>query len=75
MSTTSFLVLINGLCSCLFRITRYLRQGDALSLILLIIVEEGLEGFLERAYGPNLVHGFRIKGKFSITHLQCADDT
>lgn len=61
--------------SCLFRSTRYLRQGDALSHFLLTIVEEGLEGFLERAYGPNLVHGFRLEGNLAITYLQCADGT
>lgn len=66
-------MFINGLCSRLFRSTRYLRQGDALSHFL-IIVGERFEGFLERAYGPNLVHGFRIEGNLEITYLQCADD-
>lgn len=76
ISTTSFLVLMNGSPSRLFGTCRRHKQGDPLSPFLFTMVMEAPGAFLARAKGLGLIGGFGVGGKMeNIIHLQCADDT
>lgn len=70
MSSASFVVLVNGSPSRLFKASRGIRQGDPLSPFLFTMVVEALCGLLSRAKQCGLIDGFAAgSGIESITHL------
>lgn len=77
MTTTSFPMIINDRPSSFFRTSRGLRQGDLLTLLLLIIITEILNRLLEKAREKNLLKGVELgRGdqNVDISHLFFADD-
>ncbi|XP_026416843.1 uncharacterized protein LOC113312295 [Papaver somniferum] len=75
ITTTSFFVLLNGVPSEFFFVTRGLRQGDPLSPYLFIICMEVLSKLLLKAEKDNLVSGIKVaKTAPSVSHLFFADD-
>ena len=79
MSTTSFLVLINGSPAGFFPSSRGLRQGDPLSPYLFVIGMEVLSCLINRAVDGNYLSGSRVANgrgeELAISHLLYADDT
>lgn len=57
ITTTSFVILINGGPSKFSKATRGLRQGDPLSSLLFICVMESFNGLLSRANNLQLLIG------------------
>ena len=71
-----FSILVNGMPSTTFQATRGLRQGDLLSLFLLILMEEGLERVLKDRQVEGAIKGAGPhEGMDSQTHQQFVDDT
>ena len=79
ISTTTFLVLVNGSLVGVFRSTRGLRQGDPLSPYLFVIGMELFSRLIDRAMEGNFLFGCRVSGRgeegLVLTHLLYADDT
>ena len=63
ISTTRFLVLVNGTLSGFFQSSRGLRQGDPLSLFLFVLAMEVLHGLLGRAREGGYLSGVRVGGR------------
>lgn len=78
ISSTSFVVLINGGPSTFFSAPRGLRQGDPLSTLLFIIVMEALNTLVERARDLQLLKSISVANNnknIEVSHLFFADDT
>lgn len=60
LSTTSFVVLINGGPSLFLKAFRGLRQGDPLSLLLFVIVMEVLSDLLVKVKDLKLLRGVTV---------------
>ncbi|GMI70502.1 hypothetical protein HRI_000719500 [Hibiscus trionum] len=77
ISTASISVLVNGVPTSCFTLSRGLRQGCSLSPLLFNLVGEALHLMIEKATEVGLFSGFSI-GKegnsYSLSHLQFADD-
>lgn len=70
VSTTTISVLVNGSPTDEFGLGRGLRQGDSLSLLLFIIVAEGLSVMMSHAVDRGLFSGYKLGGRaLEITHL------
>ncbi|RVX22513.1 Kinesin-like protein KIN-7C, mitochondrial [Vitis vinifera] len=78
-STATFLILINGSPSGLFRSSRGLRQGDPLFPYLFLFAMEALSQLLSCARNGGFISGFRVGGRgregLIVSHLLFADDT
>ena len=74
-----FLVLVNGSPEGFFCCSRGLRQGDPLSLLLLLLIMEVLSRLLKKTEECNLIRGFHVGSVNSvvvcISYLLFADDT
>lgn len=79
ISTARFLVWINGSPKGYFKSQRGLRQGDALSPYLFVIVMEILSLMIKRAESLGWIKGFKIEGRNNteivISLILYADDT
>lgn len=76
LSTASANVLINGSPSGDFRMEQGLRQGDALSPFMYLIVAESLNILVTKAVEENLFETAEMgKNKIKVSLLQYADDT
>ena len=79
ISTTSFLVLINGSPVGFFLSSRGLRQGDPLSLYLFVIIMEALICLTNRVVEGNYLFDSKTVDRrgeeLVISHLLYADDT
>ena len=78
ISTTNFLILINGPPSDFFHSTKGLRQGDPSSPYLLLVMET-LSQLLFRARSRGFIEGFKVGSSSGVgrdlLHLLFADDT
>ena len=76
VNSTSFLVLINGEHSNLFRASRGLWQGDPLSPYLFLLLVEGLGWLIKRNVEGGFIQGWQWGGGLPVqSHLQFVDDT
>lgn len=73
--TNNMSVMVNGSPTKEFKMERCLRKGDPISPFLFVIVEEGLEGLVNKAVENGDYAGFSMKGKSFIDVLQLADDS
>lgn len=74
ITTPTFSVLINGSASHFFHSERGLRQGCPLSLLLFIIVMEGLSRLIASAKWDGSLSGLKISEDCYLTHLLFVDD-
>ena len=78
ISTTKFLVMVNGVPTGFFQSTRGLRQGDPISSYLFVMGMEVLSFLLRRAMVGGYIFGCLFRGSegvdFSISHLLFVDD-
>ena len=79
ISSTRFLVLVDGAPMGFFQSSRDLRQGDPLSPFLFVIAMEALSCLLKKAKVGNFLLGWRVSGRsgdgVDISHLLFVDDT
>lgn len=75
ISTTNFLIIINGRPRGKFCARRCLRQGDPLSPFLFTLIGDALSHSIHLCLEKSLLKGFMGKEEMEITHLQFADDT
>lgn len=78
VTTTSFVVLINGGPSTFFTASKGLRHGDPFSPLLFILVMESLNGLLRRATDLHLLQSVSVghrENKTVVSHLFFTDDT
>jgi hypothetical protein len=74
LTTTSFVVLINGSTSSFFPSERGLRQGCLLSPLLFLLVVEGLSRAISEAKRLGSFSGIKISQALHLTHLLFVDD-
>lgn len=74
ITTASFSTLINGYASYFFHAERGLRQGYPLSLLLFLIVMEGLTRLISFEKGVGRLMGLNITGQCILNHLLFMDD-
>ena len=74
LTTTNFVVLVNGSPSSFFLASRGIRQGCPLSLLLFILVIEGLNLLIEDAKHYGKIKGIKISTHLFLTHLLFVDD-
>ena len=74
VSSTNFVVLINGATSPFFKAERGLRQGCPLSPLLFLLVAEGLSRFLKEVVKRGDLTGLILAQGLNLTHLLFVDD-
>jgi len=74
LTSTNFVVLINGTPSNFFRASRGIRQGCPLSPLLFILVIEGLSLLIADARDHGLIKDIKISSTLALTHLLFVDD-
>ncbi|GMI73525.1 hypothetical protein HRI_001021800 [Hibiscus trionum] len=77
VSSASISVLVNGIPTPQFSVTRGLRQGCPLSPLLFNLIGEALHLMLEKATSIGLFRGFIMgteENSFQLSHFQYADD-
>eukprot|EP00253_Pinus_taeda_P021219 PITA_21219 len=75
LTSSFFLVLINGIPSETFHPSRGIRQGDPLSPFLFIIAAEGLGRSIKHAQQAARLKGLSFHNSPAVTHQQFVDDT
>ena len=76
VSSTFFLILVNGAPSPTFKPSRGIRQGDPLSPFLFILMEEGLNRCILETIEKNTLKGLSPHGIHPpLSHTQIVDDT
>jgi hypothetical protein len=74
ISSSSFVVLINGSPSKFFHSSRGLHQGCPLSPFLFLIVAKGLSKLIQNAKISGMLKGLQICDLVVLTHLPFVDD-
>ena len=74
ISSANFAVIVNGSPSSFFSASRGIRQGYPLSLLLFILVIEGLSLLIADAKRNGLIKGIKISEHLALTHLLFVDD-
>ena len=74
LTSSNFVVLINGTPSKFFAATRGIREGFPLSPLLFIPVIEGLNLLIADARDHGLIKGIKISSSLALTHLLFVDD-
>ena len=74
LTSTNFVVLINGTHSKFFSASRGIRQGCPLSPLLFILVIEGLSLLITDARENGLITGIKFSSTLALTHLLFMDD-
>ena len=74
VTSPTYVVLINGETTDFFRSGHGLRQGCPLSLLLFIMVMEGLNLLLKRRKEENKLSGIKVSSLINILHLFFVDD-
>ena len=74
LTSTNFVVLVNGTPSKFFNAYRGIGQGCPLSPLLFILVIEGLSLLISNARENGLIRGIKISSALALTHLLFVDD-
>ena len=74
ISSNSFVVLINGALNSYFGCSRGPHQGFPLSLLMFILVIEGLSRIIRKMKDNKLIKGIKISHTLYITHLIFVND-
>jgi hypothetical protein len=74
VTSSSFVVLINGEASDSFKSGRGVRQGCLLSPLLFVLVMEGLNVLLKQIFVEGLLSGIKVSTMTRILHLLFAND-
>jgi hypothetical protein len=74
VTSSSFVVLLNGEVTKFFRSGRGLRQGFPLSPLLFILVMEGLSLLMKSSIGEGNLSGIKVSRMIKILHLLFVDD-
>lgn len=74
ISSVSFAILVNGSATSSFNIDRGIMQGCPLSLLLFLLVMEGLRRLIATAKRSVDFSGLKIMEHFYLTHLLFVDD-
>ena len=74
VTTTSFVVLINGSTSNYFKRSHGIRQGCCLSPYLFLLVIEGFSKLLLQEKENKLIKGIKVSGSIYLTHTLFVDD-
>jgi hypothetical protein len=74
ITSSSFVVLINGEATDFFRSGRGIRQGCPLSPLLFILIMEGLSLLLKKSQAEGSISGLKIARLTKILHLLFVDD-
>jgi hypothetical protein len=74
VTSCSFVVLINGEATDFFRSERGVRQGFPLSLLLFIMVMEGLILLLKHSFKEGHISGIKVSKMTRILHLMFVDN-
>ena len=74
ISSSNFVVIVNGSPSSFFPASRGIRQGCPLSPLIFILVIEGLSLLIADAKHNGLIKGIKISNDLTITHLLFVDD-
>ena len=74
VTSSSFVVMINGEATFFFRSGKGLRQGCPLSPLLFILVMEGLSLLLKNFIGEGILTGIKVSRLYKILHLLFVDD-
>jgi hypothetical protein len=74
VSSSTFVVLINGEATGFFKNGRGLRQGCPLSPLLFILVMEGLILLLKSSQGKGKITGIKVSSLYKILHILFVDD-
>ena len=74
LTSTNFVVLINGTPSKFFKASQGIRQGCPLSPLLFILIIEGLSLLIADAREHGLIKGIKISSSLALTHLLFVDD-
>ena len=76
VTTSFFIILLNGSPTHVFQASRGIRQGDPLSPFLFILMAEGLSRLIKTQYENGELRGIKIhEGMDAQTHQQFVDDT
>jgi hypothetical protein len=74
VTSSSFVVLLNGEATNFFRSGRGVRQGCPLSPLLFILVMEGLSLLLKNSFEEGIITGIKVSRLTKILHLLFVDD-
>lgn len=74
INSTTFSVLINGFASHYFHAERGLWQGCPLSVLLFLIVMEGINRLIALANRDGWLQGLKMSDHFYLTHILFIDD-
>jgi hypothetical protein len=74
ITSTTYVILINGEPSSFFNTGRGMRQGCPLSPLLFILIMEGLSLALKRSQEEGLLMGIKVSRLIKILHLLFVDD-
>jgi hypothetical protein len=74
VTSTNYVVLVNGKPTNFFKSARGLRQGCPLSPILFLLIVEGLSRAILEQVGENKIKGIPVARGVKITHLMFVDD-
>jgi len=76
ITTVSYSLLINGEHTEKIILSRGIRQGDPISLYLVLLCSEGLHALIEKAAREGLIRGISLcRNGLRISHLFFADDS
>jgi len=74
VTSTNFVVLVNGSPTRFFKSSRGLRQGCPLSPLLFLLVVEGLSRIIQEQVKEKNIEGVSVARGLKITHLMFVDD-
>lgn len=74
ITSVSFFILVKGASTPFFRPKRGLRQACSLSLLLFLIVAEGLIRALKETLRVGIFKGIKVANSCSLSHLLIVDD-